>query len=202
MSKNKVTFGFKNVHVAFMDKEVTDKPAWEKPKRLPGAVRWTPTPEGESSTFHADDMPYFVMTSNNGYTSEYETANTPDDILARMLGWLIDESGMLVEIADGKPEVFAIMGEVQGDKRNRRFVYYNCQANRPEQEKNTKGETIEVNTSVLSMKVSPIEISGKNVVKGDLELSESNKAIFDAFFNEVYLPVFGANSPEDPPVGG
>ncbi len=31
-------------------------------------------------------------------------ANLPDEILARMLGWEIDDNGMLVEVADGEPE--------------------------------------------------------------------------------------------------
>lgn len=191
MSKNKVKFGLKNVHIAFMDTASETQPAWETPTKVPGAVSFTPEPEGESSPFYADDMIYYVATSNNGYTGELEMANLPDEVLARMFGWEVDDNGMLVEVADGKPEKFALMGEVQGDARNRRFVYYDVQATRPTSEKATKTESTDPNTDTLPVTMSPIEIGEKMVVKGDIELNETNQAAFDGFFDAVYTPVFG-----------
>lgn len=191
MSVNKVTFGLEQVHIAFRDETAPNQPAWETPIPIPGAVRWTPTPVGESSTFYADNSPYFVVTSNNGYTGELEIANIPDEILARMLGWEVDNNGMLVEVADALPRKFALLGQIQGDKRNRRFVYYDCQATRPAKERTTRGENIEITGEVLNMTVSPIVINGKRIVKGDLELSDSNSTVFNSFFNEVYVPQFG-----------
>ena len=190
MSQNKVTFGLEQVHIAFRDETAPNQPAWKTPVRIPGAVRWTPTPVGETSTFYADNSPYFVVTSNNGYTGELELANIPDDILAEMLGWEIDDNGMIVEVADALPKKFALLGQVQGDKRNRRFVYYDCQASRPTKERTTKGESIEITGVVLNLTVSPIEIGGKTIVKGDIELNDSNQTVYNAFFNEVYMPVF------------
>jgi phi13 family phage major tail protein len=195
MSQNKVTFGLSRVHIAFVDDAATDQPAWKAPVAVPGAVRWTPEAQGESSTFYADNTSYFVITSNNGYTGELEMANVPDAIKAEMLGWEIDDNGMLVEIADARPKKFALMGEIQGDKRNRRFVYYDCQADRPAKELTTKGESVEPNTDVMNMSVSPIEIDNRMVVKGDLELSETNTTAFNSFFTTVYLPTFAVPTP-------
>lgn len=192
MSQNKVTFGLRNVHIAFKDESAVDQPAWETPIKVPGAVRWSPEVQGDSNTFYADDTDYFVITANNGYTGELEMANVPDEVLAEMLGWQIDDNGMLVELSDAIPKRFAIMGEVQGDKRSRRFVYYDCQATRPAKERTTKGESIEPNTDVLSMNVSPIEVDGRMIVKGDIELSDTNAAAFNSFFTSVYLPTFTA----------
>ena len=189
MSQNKVTFGLRRVHIAFMN-ETGEQPSWETPRAVPGAVRWSPEAQGDSSTFYADDTAYFVVTSNNGYTGELEMANVPDDVLAEMLGWEIDSNGALIEISDAKPKKFALMGEVQGDKRNRRFVYYDCQASRPAKERTTKGETVEPTTDVLEMSVTPIDLDGRMIVKGDLERSDTNGAAFDGFFDAVYLPTF------------
>ncbi len=82
-------------------------------------------------------------------------------------------------------------GEVSGDVRNRRFVYYDVQANRPTKENQTKTETVEPNTDVLPVIVSPIEIDKKMIVKGDMELNDTNKVAFDGFFDAVYTPTFG-----------
>lgn len=190
MSQNKVTFGLEKVHIAFFDDQAPQQPAWKTPIPIPGAVRWTPTAVGESSTFYADNTVYFTVTANNGYTGELELANVPDAILAEMLGWEIDSNGMIVEVADALPKKFALLGQVQGDKRNRRFVYYDCQASRPAKERTTKGESIEISGIVLNLTVSPIEINGKAIVKGDIELSDTNAEVYNSFFDAVYVPVF------------
>lgn len=188
MSKNKVTFGLRNVHIAFMTEGLT--PTWDVPIKIPGAVGFTPSPEGDTNTFYADDSPYFVISSNNGYTGDLEMANFPDEVLAEALGWEMDKNGMLIEIADAKPKKFALMGEVQGDAKNRRFVYYDVQANRPSNEKTTKTESVDPQTKTMPVTISPIDLDDKLIVKGDLELSETNKAVYDAFFDEVYKPTF------------
>jgi hypothetical protein len=82
------------------------------------------------------------------------------------------------------------MGQVMGDDKNRRFVYYDCQASRPAKEHSTKGETIEPKTDVLNLTIFPIEIGDYDVVKGTLELSGTNTAVYNAFFDAVYTPVF------------
>lgn len=185
---NKVTFGLEQVHIAFVDTAAITQPAWETPIPIPGAVRFTPTPQGEEGTFYADNGPYFTVTSNNGYTAELEMALIPDSVLAEMLGWEVDTNGMLVEIADGQPKEFALMGQVQGDQKNRRFVYYRCKASRPTKEHTTKAETTTPNTEVLTLTILPIEINGKNVVKGVMELSDTNATAYNAFFNAVTVP--------------
>ncbi|WP_025849116.1 major tail protein [Paenibacillus ehimensis] len=190
MSKNKVTFGLEKVHVAFADPSATTQPAWETPIPIPGAVRWTPTAVGEETAFYADNTKYFVATANNGYTGELELALVPDAVLAEMLGWVIDANGALLEVSDAMPKKFALMGQIQGDQKNRRFVYYDCQAARPAKERKTKGESLEVATDVLNLTISPIEIDGRMLVKGDLELNDTNATQYNGFFTSVYKPTF------------
>ena len=194
MSVNKVTFGLEKVHIAFFDDQAPQQPAWKTPIPIPGAVRFTPTAVGESTNFYADNTLYFSYTANNGYTAELEMANVPDAVLAEMLGWEIDENGALIEIADAIPKHFALMGQIQGDKRNRRFVFYDCVASRPAKERQTKGESITPATDVLNLTISPIEIGGRMIVRGEMELNDSNAAVFNSFFNAVYVPDFGGDS--------
>lgn len=191
MSQNKVTFGLENVHIAFFDKTAVDQLAWKAPIHIPGAVSWTPTAQGETSTFHADNMSYFVISSNNGYNGPLVIANLTDEVKAEMYGWEIDDNGMLVEIADAIPNNYALIGQVSGDKRKRKFIYYDCQSSRPEKAANTQSESITPDTTTLNITSSPIQIGGKTIVKGDLELSDTNAAIFNSFFTEVYTPTFG-----------
>jgi phi13 family phage major tail protein len=162
--------------------------SWGVPIAIPGAVGFKPKAEGKESMFYADNQQYYVATSNNGYTGDLEFALVPDAILAEMLGWTVDANGMLVEDADGIAKEFALLGQVEGDERNRRFVYYNCKASRPAKENKTKGESIEPATDVLSLTITPIEVNSKRIVKGVMELSSTNVAAYNAFFNAVTLP--------------
>jgi len=191
MSQNKVTFGLEKVHIAFVDEAATTQPAWGVPIHIPGAVRFAPEPQGEESTFYADNGPYFTYMSNNGYAAELEIANIPDAVLAEMLGWEIDSNGMLVETTDGTPKEFALLGQVLGDKKNRRFVYYRCKASRPSKEHGTRAESVEPNTDTLNIRILPVELDGKNVVRGVLELNDTNATAYNSFFNSVYVPNFG-----------
>lgn len=190
MSQNKVTFGLEQVHIAFLTD--LDTPTWETPVAIPGAVRFSPEPQGEESTFYADNGPYWTYTSNNGYNAELEMANIPDEILAQMLGWEIDADGALVETTDGEPKEFALMGQVLGDKKNRRFVYYRCKASRPTKENATRGESVDPATDVLPLRILPIkaDLNGKtkNIVRRVLELNDTNQAAYNSFFNSVQLP--------------
>ncbi len=185
---NKVIFGLENVYVAFVDETAATPPAWETPQRIPGAVSFSPSPEGDESTFYADNKPYYRVTTNDGYTANLEVALIPDDILATMLGWRVDSKGMLVENADGTPKEFALLGEVKGDSKNRRFVYYRCKASRSEEEHNTQEESITPDTTTLTLTILPIEINGENVVKGVIELNETNETVFNSFFTSVVTP--------------
>lgn len=194
MSQNKVTFGLEKVHIAFLDENAVTQPAWETPIAIPGAVRFSPEPQGEESTFYADNGPYFSYTSNNGYTAELEMANLPDDILAEMLGWEIDANGMLVETTDGTPKEFALLGQILGDKKNRRFVYYRCKASRPSKEHSTRAESVEPATETLNIRILPIEVNGKNLVRGVMELNDTNATAYNSFFTSIYLPTFGGGA--------
>ncbi|MCM3628803.1 phage tail protein [Paenibacillus glycanilyticus] len=190
MAKNKVLYGFSNTHFAFQDE--TTPGEYETPILIPGSVRFTPTVEGESYKFAADNMTYFSTFTNNGYTAEIELSLIPQEILAELLGWQIDSNGMLVELADAVSKPFALLFQIQGDQKNRRGVYYNCVASRPEQEATTVGDSIEVKTQVVNLTISPIEIDGKMVVHGVLELNDTNATEYNSFFTEVYKPTFAA----------
>lgn len=188
---NKVTYGLEKVHIAFKDAAAQTQPAWEAPIAIPGAVRLTPKVKGQESTFYADNGSYYVATSNDGYTAELEMALIPDAVLVEMLGWEIDTNGMLVEISDGTPKEFALLGQILGDQKNRRFAYYNCIARRPEKEQKTKGESVEPVTDVMNLTISPIEINSKRVVRGVMELNDTNSIAYNAFFTAVTLPASG-----------
>lgn len=188
MSKNRVRFGLEQVHIAFRKEDVGGAPSWDTPIAIPGAVNFSANPDGGESTFYADNTKYYTRRTNNGYTAELEMALVPDEVLAEMLGWEIDSNGMLIEDAEAVPKEFALMAQVQGDARNRRFVYYRCTASRPTQTHGTTTDTTTPTTETLNLTILPLEVNGKKLVRGVIEPDGTNEAVYNGFFNAVLLP--------------
>lgn len=183
------TSGATGVTVGASVNVVAGTTGWGTPEAIPGSVKFTPAPQGSSAIYYADNGPYFFAEANNGYTAELEMALVPQAILARMMGWSVDSNGMIVEIADAKAAEFALLCQVLGDLKNRRLAYYSCKAARAAKEYQTKDDKPAVpSPDKLQVTMLPIDIGGKSVVKGVLELSDTNAAVYNAWFNAVTVP--------------
>lgn len=181
---NKVRYGLTNVHIAFLD----DEDAYETPVRVYGAVGLTMEPAGEETKFAADnDGNYFNRKKRNGYTGSLETALFPDAIKARMLGDRIDANGNYVEDADGTPRDFALLGQVEGDDANRRFVYYQCTASRPSNAASTAGDTITPDTETCDLVAVNRYFEDTTTLTPRLVCNEGDTD-YDGFFTAVVAP--------------
>lgn len=187
-TKELVRFGLKNVHFALYDE---DKGKFEEPVKWPGAVSLSISPEGDSSTFYADDKAYYTVVSNGGYTGTLECAAVQDDVLTTLLGYKTDANGLVIEDADAVAKTFALLYEVDGNLDPTRFVMYNCTLARPSGDHSTKSDSVEPDTE--SVDITCITRSFAygddtiNAVKGHLKKSDSADK-YAAFFSEVLVP--------------
>ena len=182
-TKNKVKFWIRNVHIAKIT-ETEGKITYGTPFAMPGAVGLNADPEGDTTPFYADNIKYYIATSNQGYSGDLEIAITPEQFLIEILGQMKDKNGALFENADDVTARFALMGEIEGDAKKRRFVYFDCTATRPKTENKTKEESTDPQTDTISITMSPR--STDKAIKAVIEPSEQNKAVYDTFFKKVY----------------
>lgn len=182
-TSNKVKFGLSNVHIAKIteaDGEIT----YGEPIAMPGAVALSAEPEGDTTPFYADNIKYYIAVANNGYTGDLEIAMTPKEFLTQILGQEEDTNGAIFESADDVNARFALMGEIDGDVKKRRFIYYDCTATRPSAEMNTVEESKEPQTDTISITMAPR--SSDKVIKAVIEPNETNQNVYDTFFTKVY----------------
>ena len=182
-TKNKVKFGLSNVHIAKIT-ETDGQITYGTPFAMPGVKGLSADPEGDTTPFYADNIKYYIATSNQGYTGDLEIAITPEEFLTQILGQVKDTNGALFESADDINARFALMGEIEGDAKKRRFIYFDCTATRPSAEANTTEESKEPQTDTISISMSPR--STDKAIKAVIEPSEENKAVYDTFFKKVY----------------
>lgn len=152
---NKVKFGLKNVHYALLtetDGEVT----YGTPVAIPGAVNLSMDAQGDTSTFYADDMAYYVTAANDGYSGDLEIAVIPDSFRKDVLQETEDETDkILVENVNAEPKPFALLFEFAGDQKAVRHVLYNCAATRPSLTGSTTTNTKEPSTETITITASP-----------------------------------------------
>jgi phi13 family phage major tail protein len=184
---NKIKYGLKNVHYAIATIGADNSATYGEPVAFPGAVNLSLDAEGETSTFHADNIAYYVTNSNNGYSGSLEMARITDDFAKDILGEITDANGLIYEVQE-HPEIhFALLFQFEGDEKATRHVIYNCVASRPSISGSTKEETIEPQTETIDLTATSIYIPAleKNLVKAK---APEGSTPYQSFFTTVQLP--------------
>lgn len=184
MSANKVKFGLSNCYIAPLTVDSSGVYSYSTPIPVPGAVNLSLSAEGDTNDFFADNVKYFSSTANQGYSGDLEIAMIPDAIRTAILNEVVDSNGAYIEDASKLPNPFAFGFQIDGDKKNRRFWYYNCSLTRPANNGATTEASITPQTDTLTISAMP-RLSDKKV-RAMLELSETNTAVYNSFFNNVY----------------
>ena len=161
---NQVKYNLKNVHYAKNNGDGTFGTATS----VPGAVNINLDPQSESYTFYADGDEYYELEFNNGYEGDLEMALIPDGFRTSMLGEVVDNNGNLVELDGTEKDHFALGFQIDGDKKERLYWYYDCTASRIAETSKTKEGTIEVQTEKMTIRIKPekhLTYGGKHPVR-------------------------------------
>lgn len=154
---NKVKYGLKNAHYALLTIGEDGTVTYGEPIPIPGSVNLTMDAQGDTSTFYADNMAYFVTAANDGYSGTFEVALIPDQFRQDVLHETMDEAAqVLVENINNQTSPFALLFEFDGDKKATRHVLYNCTCTRPSVSGGTTTNTKEPSTETMNLTASPL----------------------------------------------
>lgn len=181
---NKVKFGLSEVHIAPITAAESSGYTYGDIFAIPGAVSITLDRAGDETDFYADNIKYFNESANQGYTGSLEMALLTEDFRTKILNEIKDTNGALIEDATKGSTGFALGFQIDGDKANRRFWYYNVMANRPSNSSSTIEASKTPQTETVDIIVAPR--ASDKLVRAVMEKTNDNTAAYNAFFSTVY----------------
>lgn len=186
---NKIKYGLKNVYyaVATIDAS-TNTATYGTPVQWLGAVNLSMDAQGEETKFRADNIDYWIGTSNNGYSGNFESALIPDSFKTDVLGYIADSNGVLVEDANAKTVHFALLFQFEGDDKATRHVLYNVTCGRPSITGATTEETLEPQTETVTFTATAIHNATLNTDIVKASCSETQSTQYAAWTGTVYQP--------------
>lgn len=184
--KNKVKYGLKNAHYAPLTVDEVGNATFATPIPIPGSVSLTMDAQGDTETFYADNMAYFVSAANDGYNGSFEVAIIPDSFRQDILNETLDEQAkILVENINNQTNPFALLFEFQGDKRAIRHVLYNCTCGRPSVTSSTTTNTKTPTTETMNLTGAPLA-NGNVKAK---TTADTPAAQYNSWYSSVWQPM-------------
>ncbi len=187
---NKVRFGASHVMYAIYDEDQKKYGEWVP---MAGAVQISFEPQGNTSTFYADNVSYYTSTGAASDTGNLEIADMTDQAKIDLLGYEQDSvSGLIIETSNAKHKPFAMGYQVEGDGNTMRGIKYNVTLNRPSQTHSTTTDSTEPSTLTLDYTCIGRDFTVDDEVKNVLgayttDAGETHEA-FDNFFKKVIEP--------------
>lgn len=189
---NKIKYGLKNVYYAVATINTsTGHATYGDLVRLPGAVNLSLDPEGESSSFFADDIAYATFAANAGYSGSLELALLPDEFRKDILGEKVDTAaGIQYEVAAPTNKPFALVFEFNGDDTATRHVFYNVTAARTTVSGQTTESSIEVQTESVNLTCSSVTctIGSEEVNVTRAKCADKEATAYASWFTSVQQP--------------
>lgn len=191
---NKIKFGLKNVHYAVLTETVSQTgvitSSYGAVKSWPGAVNLSLDPQGTDNPFYADDRVYYRVSKNNGYQGDFESALIPDDVYESILNMERDDDDILVESASNSNQTtyFALLFEIDGDAKARRFCFYKVSLTRPTIAGATKEEDATPQTETVTLTAVPRADADEYIRAVADEATDATK--YAGWFSAVPVPTF------------
>ena len=194
---NKIEYGLSDLYYAPITSE-TDAgvPTYGTPVALPGAISMNISPQGERRALSADNVEYFVVTTNGGYEGDINLALIPDHFRQACMGEKTDAatgSHVTYETSDVITQRFALLGQFGGDYKNVRFVFYNCTASRPaiasQTVDGTNGLDPTQKTDTFTLTARPRR--DNHMIRA--KLVDDGSETFSGFFAAVYTPTVASS---------
>lgn len=183
----KIKYGISNVYYAIATIAADGTATFGTPVAIPGARSLSLTANGDTIKYYADNIEWWASAANNGYSGNINFAYLPDAAREALLNEKRDSKEILIEDPNAASVHFALLGQFENDSKNRRFVFYNCIAKRPDETGNTKEENVSPEEISLPLEVGTIYNDDLDIYTTKAATTEDTAdADYNGWFSAVY----------------
>lgn len=180
----KIRYGISNCYYAVATEGAGGALTYGTPKAMPGAVALTLDANGEEVREYADNIEWFIMALNAGYTGNLEVETLGDDFREDVLAEEKDSNDVYFENALAQSKEFALLFQFElGDAAPAvgvRGAMLRCKAGRPGIAGNTRSNTINPDHETVPLTCLPR--ANDHLVKAKCE---STSAAYANWFSSV-----------------
>lgn len=183
----KIKYGISNVYYAIATIAADGTATFGSPVQIPGARSLSLSANGDMIKYYADNIEWWTCAANNGYSGSLNLAYLPDGVREALLHEKRDSKDILLEDPNATAVHFALLGQFENDSKNRRFIFYNCVASRPDESGNTKEENISPEETSIPIEVGTIYNSSLSIYTTKAATTEDTASTeYNAWFTSVY----------------
>lgn len=169
--------GVSNLHYAKLLTDTAGNITYDNIVSVPGTVNIDITPQTDNATLYADDGPYETDSSTGKYEVSIELADLPTAVQADLLGHTISSNTdeLITKTTDSAPYV-AIMFESKKANGATRYVkLYKGKFAEPESNYQTKGESIEFQTSTITANF--VALTGNHEIERKIDSDDTGSNV-------------------------
>lgn len=194
----KIEYGIKNVYFAIRKRSEEGTISYDTPFAVPNARSTDMAPQGETTPIYADNVIVYTSNSNQGYSGSLAFTTIPDEVLEKLLGYIKDSKGNLLEDANAESVPFAMMFQFETDEKAVRHIFYNCTLARPNVASQTKEASVTVSDKTLTITAAPDSeiLPGYTIVKGK-STKDTDATAYNSWFTSVQIPTLPAEEETD-----
>lgn len=182
---NGIPVGFRDLHWAELLKDDETGVEYDEPIKIAGAIEGKTSPKSETVKLDADDGTFAANSKVSGADVEFNVADLPLSVYARILGKTVVKGQVLDKTTDSAP-YGAIMYRMGKDNGKSRYsVLYKVKFEQPDEEAKTSGEKLEYQTAKI--KGTSVNRRFDNAWRNRLDEDEKDfdEAVAKNWFKEV-----------------
>lgn len=195
--ENKVLFGFSDLYIGTYTVAADGTVTMGTPYHQAGAVGFSPSSDDSESIFYADNIAYHTTLGNGSYEGDLEVAMFDDEFKTQFLGYVTLADGGLAEVKNASKSPVYVAFAVQGDRQERRFIFYNGNLGNISREFATIEETAEPTTETI-----PVTFNGDAKTGITVVTYEPDDAGYATLFTNPPAPVLPTKGGNDTTEGG
>lgn len=187
MAQDTVRIGLSDLYAFPLTADTKDVLTYGAPFRVAPAVSASISPNTSDDSFYADDQALIANQTISSVSLELETADIPDNVVAKLMGLTVDEKGVVIDnIRAQAPNVALAFRSLKSNGKYKYIVLYKGSFGTGEDSYQTKEDSITFQTTTITGTFLPTIHDGNWRASVNEDAEGVDSTVVAEWFKKVY----------------